>query len=188
MNIIISPFEKETYYFRSDSTFIRAISDYYIPDYVKELSLVPVLVFRIDRAGKAVRSKFAMRYFGPFNYGILLKFVIDEKFDSYREFIGNSMDYSTIVPKELNALENFVSFLDNDRPLTITINGLEKFRMEQNPSLSSLYGKFSLITDFCSVRTGDFLAYELSDPIPLKKGYHILEHNGVTNTVDLLIN
>ena len=188
MNIIISPYDEDTYYFRSDSTFIRAITDYYIPDYVRDMSVTPMLIFRIDRAGKAISEKFAIRYFGPFTYGFLLKFTIDEKFGgSCRTFMENSMDYSTIAPKQLEDIDKYSSFLNEDHPLLLNINGREIFRMDRNPRPTDLYRKFSIITDFCSVRTGDFLAFELNKPTPVTCGHRLILSSGETNFTDLII-
>lgn len=50
MNILVSPLAGGTFSFRSDSTLIRAMTDFYIPDYVESISAVPAMFFRSERS------------------------------------------------------------------------------------------------------------------------------------------
>ena len=40
MNILVSPYGEGSFYFRSDSTLIRALTDFYMPDYIEGISAV----------------------------------------------------------------------------------------------------------------------------------------------------
>ena len=60
MNIIVSPYGKESFYCRPDSTLIRALDEYYIPDQVEKVSAVPVMYIKTLRAGKAIANRFAI--------------------------------------------------------------------------------------------------------------------------------
>ena len=57
MNILISPLSEGSFYFRSDSTLIRALTDFYIPDYVSEVAAAPAKPYRNSSPdGISVRS------------------------------------------------------------------------------------------------------------------------------------
>ena len=92
MNVIVVPESRKGFYCRPDSTLLRAISDYYIPDYVSELSVSPVFIIKTLRAGKSISAKFALRYIDSFNYGLLLHPVINKKKGELNPFIENSLD------------------------------------------------------------------------------------------------
>lgn len=170
MNILISTLSGNSFYIRPDSTMIRDLTDYYIPDYVKSLSAIPVLCFKSARAGKAVREQFAYRYVGDFTYAILLKACISECNQEYRFCMENSLDYTTIIPYNLISIDKLEDFISKQHPFEIAVNGFSKIRLTEGPTKEMLCKALSMITAYCSVRTGDFIAIELSDPISLSKG------------------
>lgn len=175
MNILVSPYNKENHYFRSDSTLIRTVPEFYIPDFVESISATPILVFRVDLPGKVIDKKFANRYLGKFMYGVMLTPQMKESVHpDFQEYLKHSLDYSTIIPAIMTEKESLDKFLSEENPFTVEINGWERFRCTKNIPLDKVYEKFSRMTQFCSVRTGDYIAFELCEPIPVKVQEHIV--------------
>lgn len=71
MNIIVKTFDGALT-FRPDTSWEKASDDFYVPDFVEELSYAPVLFARIGKAGRSVGEAFADRYYDSVGYGILL--------------------------------------------------------------------------------------------------------------------
>jgi len=57
---------------RPDTTWSRNNDDYYVPEFVDEISWSPVLCVRISRLGKFIGEKFASRYYDGAGKGVLL--------------------------------------------------------------------------------------------------------------------
>ena len=175
MNIIVAPYNKSNYYFRSDSTLIRMVPEFYIPDFVAEIYVTPILVFRVDLPGKVIAKRFANRYLGKFMYGLMLTPVMGkEVHPDFQEYMVNSLDYSTVIPNIMVPKERLDTFLSEENPFTLEVNGHERFKTTQNIPLEKVYEKFSQISNFSSVRTGDYIAFELSDKIKVEKENHII--------------
>lgn len=189
MNILVSPLRDGSFYFRSDSTLIRALTDFYIPDYVESISAVPVLCFRSERSGKAVPVRFAHRYIGPFSCGLLLKAAIREDMVSRpdRIFVQNALDYSTVIPYELLPLDKLDGYISPSRPFLIKVNGLERIRIEHTPDMQEISRRFGAISCYASVRTGDMLAFELAEPAAVDQGEHLTARFGTGGDISIVI-
>lgn len=166
MNIIVSPYRKQGFYCRPDSTLIRAIDEYYIPDEVESISASPILYIKTLRAGKAISNRFVERYVDSFGFGILLHPTLKSEYfegASERPFIENSLDYTSIIP--------LLSFPDTElkaatsHKFEVTINYKNEFGDFVYPSYDEIIGKISTISKYCSLRIGDFIAMELTSAI-----------------------
>lgn len=178
MNILVSPSDRANYYFRSDSTMVRALEDYYIPDYIGKLSVVPVVCFRLCRAGKSIARPFVHRFIGPFNHGILLKPELADSSAPNRDFIENSLDYTTVIPLKMYPVEQYSRAPGNVLPFKVEINGKCVFETDSLPPFDTVLEEFHKISGFCSVRTGDFLALEISGPVNAAGGDYITAVSG----------
>lgn len=189
MNILVSPLTGGSFYFRSDSTLIRALTDFYIPDYVESISAVPVICFRSERSGKSVLEQFARRYLGPFSCGIILKAVLrgDSVKEADRIFVQNALDYSTVIPYDLIPLDRLPDSISASRPFVIKINGLERCRIEQHPGIQELSRRFTDISRYCSVRTGDMLAFELAPEVPVGREEHLTATFGTGGSISIIV-
>ncbi len=187
MNILISSLDRKSFYFRSDSTMIRKLDCYYIPDYVESIKAVPVLCFRLDRAGKSIPEKFADRFIGPVSCGIMLCAELKDRNLIHREFIENNLDYTTIIPYDLHPKEDFVNSISEDSPLELRFNGILKHRITCMPDLREVESVFSDISRFCSVRTGDFLALELSEGFEITPDSHVVMTFAQSEQVDFIV-
>lgn len=187
MNILIRTLDGTAFYVRPDSTMIRALTDYYIPDYVTALSAVPFFCFRSARSGKAVREEFAHRYIGEFSCGILLKCETASPDPIYRTCMENAMDYTTVIPYELLPMDRMPEYISSKRPFTVAVNGHEKIRLEKGPDRASLSSAISMITGYCSLRTGDFVGIEMSEPVPLAKDQCLTASFGVSGHIRIEI-
>lgn len=189
MNILVSPLTGGSFYFRSDSTLIRALTDFYIPDYVESISAVPVICFRSERSGKSVREQFALRYLGPFSCGIVLKAAIreDAVMEKDRIFVQNALDYSTVIPYDLIPHDRLPGSISEARPFVIKVNGIEKCRIERHPGMQELCRRFADISRYCSVRTGDMLAFELAPEIQVGREEHLTASFGTGGSISIIV-
>ena len=188
MNILVSPLTGGSFYFRSDSTLIRAMTDFYIPDYVEDISAIPVLCFRSERSGKSVREQFVPRYLGPFSCGILLKpSLLDNVTEADRTFVENALDYSTVIPYELIPPDKLHGSISEAKPFVIKANGIERCRIERCPGMQELCRRFTDISRYCSVRTGDMLAYELAQAVRISRGDHLTANFGTGGSISIVI-
>lgn len=189
MNILVSPLAGGTFSFRSDSTLIRAMTDFYIPDYVESISAVPAMFFRSERSGKAVREEFVPRYLGPFSCGILLKASIssDTVAEADRIFVENALDYSTVIPYDLSPIENLLGAISASRPFILKINGIEKSKVENCPEMQELCMRFAAISRYCSVRTGDMMAFELAPPVPISRNERLTALFGTGGNIRITV-
>ncbi len=155
---------------------------------------MPVLCFRLDRAGKSIPEKFAERFIGPVACGVMLRAELKDRDIPHREFIENNLDYTTIIPYDLTPLEEARKtgsadslFLDDEHSFDLRVNGVLQQSITKVPSLSELTGIFAGISRYCSIRTGDFLALELSEGFSVSPDSHLTTFLGATPLLDFLI-
>ena len=189
MNILVSPYGEGSFYFRSDSTLIRALTDFYMPDYIEGISAVPALCFRSLRSGKAVPARFASRYLGPFSCCLLLKARINPAMVAAADtaYVENALDYSTVIPYDLLPYGHLNGFMSAGRPLSVKINGLEKISVTSIPDMDSLSRRFETICGYCSLRTGDFITFELSEAVPVPRGSKVTVTFGTEGRISVII-
>jgi len=183
MNIIVSLFGSNgaDYCFRPDTTLEKESFDYYIPDGVSELTYSPVLFVRLCRAGKAIGEKFAGRYYDSGGFGVLL----------YGESIigsgaaaglsmASSLDKTSLLPFPL--IDKDV--LENGRnSFSLSVNERSINERSVNERSVNRNGTFACHPDFAgipeilhrisvrtSLRTGDIVAVELGERLPIHAG------------------
>lgn len=173
MNIIVSLFGSNgtDYCFRPDTTLEKESFDYYIPDGVSELTYSPVLFVRLCRAGKAIGERFAGRYYDSGGFGVLL----------YGESIigrgaaaglsmASSLDKTSLLPFPLidkDVLENS----ENSFSLSVnghSMNGNGTFAC--HPDFAGIPEILHRISIRTSLRTGDIVAVELGERLPIHAG------------------
>ena len=146
-----------SYYFRPDTTLNREAEEYYVPDGVESLNLVPCIFSRIGKAGKCISSRFARRYINNFCFGVLL--------DAPELCAGEAtcMDATTCLSAAmpLEELGNAV--------FEVNLNGRPCFRYDDF-NFGMLSDALVKITRRSSVRASDMIAVCLSDGIRLEKG------------------
>lgn len=163
MNIIVTPYQKQSFYCRPDSTLIRALDEYYIPDEVENISAAPIIYIKTLRAGKAVSNRFVERYVDSFGFGILLHPSLkSECFEGSpeRPFIENSLDYTSVIP--LLSFPESELKRASDHKFEVTINYKKAYDDLIFPDYDEIIGKISAISKYCSLRIGDFIAIELA--------------------------
>lgn len=183
MNIIVSLFGSNgtDYCFRPDTTLEKESFDYYIPDGVSELTYSPVLFVRLCRAGKAIGEKFAGRYYDSGGFGVLL----------YGESIigsgaaaglsmASSLDKTSLLPFPLidkDVLEksgNIFSLSVNER--SVNEHSVNERSVNRNgtfacqPDFAGIPEILHRISVRTSLRTGDIVAVELGERLPIHAG------------------
>ncbi len=166
---------------------IRKLDCYYIPDYIESASIVPVLCFRLDRAGKCIPQKFAERFIGPANCGVLIRARLKDRSIANLEFIENALDYSTIIPYDLLPKKEMHTKVNEHQPLALRVNGHLQQCFTALPCTSEVETAFSDISTYCAARTGDFLALELSDGFSITPDSHLVVTIGEEQILNLLV-
>ncbi len=171
MNILVSlaggsDASRFQYCFRPDTTIEKEDFNYYIPDGITNMSYSPIFFVRISRAGKAIGSRFADRYYDAGGYGALLygEDLISEGSEAGFA-MASSLDRTSILPFPLygkNVLDN------KDNLFALMVNGEEGFRwMSGTEAVPETLHRISTCT---SLRTGDIVAIELAARKPLNRG------------------
>jgi hypothetical protein len=180
MNIFISPFSNDSFYYRPDSTLIRTLDEYYVPDYVSQIGVIPIQYVRIEKPIKYIDKKYVHRYIDSFGCGILLSPTISNNFNP---FLSNSLDFTTIIPLEHTMLKDNYSIIDKD--LDVRINGKSLFSNIIFTEEDTLYSIIAEISRYCSIKIGDFVACELAKRESLSIGDHveILSQSHILNSL-----
>lgn len=164
MNILTVSHDFSLFKFRPDSTMIRCQERYYLPDYVGSVSFSPIVWFRCSRPGKSVEEKFAHRYVDSFGYGILLFPELSDSVTGEREFIAEALDFTSVIPLQSHPLSDYGAF-PSFKPLKVTLNGHTLLENPVHPGYDRIRAMIAGITRYAATRTGDMIAYELSDHI-----------------------
>lgn len=166
MNLIILPKDQPLFRYRPDSTLIRDLSVYYLPDQVQALLATPVLSIRMRRPGKAIATRFAERYWESFGFGLLLYPQLWDTEAPHREFIENAMDFTSLIPLKTVSMDQYPA----QQLPTYQINGQQWPASLQYPDLNTCAERLSEVSHYCSLRIGDLLLWELDTPRPLAVG------------------
>ena len=177
MNITTTTYNSNFFYVRPDISLNRDSNDYFCPDDITEITVAPFLYVRMDKAGKAVQSKFASRYYSSVGYGINLtaKSLIDaEHPESF--LMANSLDNSTFVSQ---LYKTGLFPLEILKQSTIKINGNAtnvggaEFAEPQDQMervLEMFHRKIESVSRLTSFKTGDYIAIETAPHQPVQIG------------------
>ncbi len=184
MNILTVSHNSDFYYIRPDISLNRDSNDYFCPDGITEITVAPFIYIRMDKAGKAVSRKFAPRYYSTVGYGVNLTAASLINCEVPQSFLtANSLDNTTYVSRTYTLEEfPFGNFSDElkrlYRDLNIPVECSEflsgKEKNEQSSHIETIMQIFNVqiekITRLTSVRTGDYIAIELTPHAPLPIG------------------
>ena len=130
-----------SWYARPDITLVRDADRFCLPDDCTGALAARCRCLRIDKAGKAVASRFARRYFSSWAPGICFYGILADG------AVTPYLDRASWVDRDFQPVDS----LPEDDMLRI-VEGLER------------------ISRHVSLRIGDFLMFELSLPALLKRG------------------
>ena len=156
MNIIVRSFSGHTLV-RPDTSWNRKSEDFYVPEFVSEISYSPVLIARVSKPGKGIAPEFASRYFDCVGYGVLLyaSNLEDGSAEGYAASI--CLDHSSVLPLPLY---QSVVLGKPDNFFRLSLDGTKIY--------STSFGTVCMIeealveaTKVLLVRTGDLLSIEL---------------------------
>ena len=149
------------YYCKPDNTLNHNNSDYYYPEGVALLEVVPCIYTHIDKAGKCVAPRFAGRYFSAWAFGMLL---VDCSSGASAP-VAASMDFTSVMDMAWNRLDSLA-----EGGCTIEINGQQTFCLGANPGASQFADAICNITKRTSLRIGDIVAIELGSAAQVRPG------------------
>ena len=147
-----------SYYFRPDTTLNRESLDYYLPDGVEELTLVPCLYSKVIKAGKCISSKYALRHIDNFGFGVLLDAVGG---DPQEAVCMDATSYLSGDTLPLAEIENAA--------FEVSVNGEPQFSRE-GFGAGMLTDALVTVSRKSSLRATDLLAVCLPASIILHKG------------------
>lgn len=188
MNIIVTPYKSNSFYFRPDNTLQRdCCKDFFIPNGVNKLTATPILYVKVSKAGKAVSQKFASRYYQSFGYGVMINCHFEGNDDPVMKFYAaTSVDNSSIIPMPLWNIEAINGEMTN---FSLIINNIEVFKSTENPiDVEEIESQIAVVSKNCSLRIGDLIAFELtSHEIELSQGDSLQAIIGEMNQIDFKI-
>ena len=158
MNIVVLSHEGNVLT-RPDTTWEKDNEDLFVPDFVHAFKYSPVLFARINKPGRSIGEKFAVRYYDAIGYGIFL----------YPEDLlhkGNQgwacascLDHTSFLPHPLFSPltlghdTNFFELFKDGKSIFKTVS-MSKELIENAICATSRV---------CYLRCGDFVAIELSE-------------------------
>ena len=165
MNIIAKTYGGRTV-IRPDTTWKRGDDAAFMPEFVDCVSWTPVVFARICKAGRSVAEKFADRYFDGIGFGVLLyaENLIDGSPEGFCE--ASCLDHSSFLcwpvfdKITLGAEDNLFELFKDEEPLFSC----------KSPDASLIRNTIARVTEFCYIRSGDFVVQELAVRQPLIAG------------------
>ncbi|MBQ3660263.1 MAG: hypothetical protein IJR25_08025 [Bacteroidales bacterium] len=168
MNIVIVK-PGGDYYFRADSTLNHKFLDYYCPDAVERLAVVPVIYTRIKKTGKCVSDRFAQRYFDSFAFGCL----INDTTGGVSPSMAVSLDATTVMGMDFSPIEDLPQ-----SNFTLAVNDISVFKMGEVPGIECFTNALCAVTARSMLRMGDILALELAPPSAIGRGDTLILNTG----------
>ena len=151
--------QKGEYCCRPDTTLNHNNSDYYCPEGVKALRVVPCVYTHIDKAGKCVAVRFARRYSKTTALGCL----ISDATEGACESVASSMDFTSVMDMSLTSA-------DKTEEYSFSVNGNKVCSVRNVDFLTRLDEALVDITRLTTLRIGDIIALEAGREIPVKPG------------------
>lgn len=171
---------------RPDTSWEKDSRDIYLPDFVKALSLSPVIYIKVTKPGRSISEKFANRYYDSFGFGCLLyaENLIGAHPEDYA--CASCLDHSTILPAQMSSC----TLLDQGQKFIVNLDSSEIVNCNA-VCIDELNKAIALATSHCSVRHGDLIAIELCPrkelPQKTEENYHLEATHQGTNTICLNI-
>ena len=132
-----------SWYSRPDITLVRDADRFCLPDDCTGALACRGRCIRIEKAGKAVAPRFARRYF-----------------DSWADAV---LFYGLTADRAVTPLLDRATWVDRDFSSVETLD---------EPALEQVVRSLVQISRHLSLRIGDFLIFELTEPVPLQRGDH----------------
>ena len=171
MNISIFSPENNTLRTRPDTTIARNIPAFYIPEYMESLNVRAAIGIKMMRAGKAIKDRFAHRYFDM----CFPLFILDGKLNLSAGVSPTTdmLDRMTLVPLDFIP---FVGTATEFPQFEFKINGDLITLKGESATLKSIHKTIEEITRFTSIKKGDMIIIEISDRTELSNGDTLSTH------------
>ena len=145
------------FHVRPDNTLVRDNSDFYIPDFIKNIEYSVGYVFRIDKPAKCILPEFAGRYITSCSPGLLIYGSVKENHLLYgNENLNYSLDNTTRIPKDFTNLTN-----SNPPLLSIVSGGVTILESKSVKNLKELSYELLVKLSSCfSFKIGDMIFAE----------------------------
>lgn len=151
MKIILFEYRKPAYTFViAGDDVISRNSDFYIPDFATELSCIPQFLFKIDRLGKHINSRFSNRYYSRMAVG--LNFCADNIMQELQ--IRNLPDSLSYTFENSFYVSEF-SELENDCEIKIFLNGEEIYALNICDLFVSSNEILAKVSEYHLIKIGD---------------------------------
>lgn len=153
MNIFTKPYNGEFFYCRPDTSIKRDSNDYFCLDQITKLTVFSLIYIKMDKPGKAIKSRFAKRYYSTGGYGVhIIPTQLLDKNHPFSYWVAGSIDSSTLISKP---------------------NSIEIFSPAE---IEKINNTIEEISKYTSLRIGDYITIEYN-PQEIEKGTTTLMHN-----------
>lgn len=147
---------------RPDTTWEKDNEDFYVPEFVENLSWSPVVFARISKPGRSVGLKFADRYYDCVSFGVLLypENLADGSEEGFA--CASCLDHTSFLPYPPSEK----ALLQNGATFKLSKNGGELYETTLKGT-EVIEEAITEATKFCYIRTGDIIAIELNPRLEL---------------------
>lgn len=161
-------------FFKPDSAFLRNRRPFFLPDFSDRVEYEAELVFRIDRLGKSIESKFADRYIDAVTVGIdFTARDMQNEFRSKGEPWGLSKGFdASAAVGDMLSMEKLGKSFDDIR-FRLDIDGVTVQEGWSGDMLTGVPQLVEYVSGFCTLKTGDLLFTGTPAGVgPVKCGMH----------------
>lgn len=147
------------YNLRADNAIVNSGKRLFQPEWVEQVSFVPILVMRMERVAKSVQPMFAERYVGQCKLGCLLQWSLSPQLPQH---LASSLDNSLILA---NTDWRYLESMPQGISITQVL-GTEPPQMQEltlpYPSLHHLASQVVLLSHYYLLKVGDLMALPLA--------------------------
>lgn len=158
---------------RPDNVIINSGKEIYLPDWIEELTYMPVLIVRVAKVVKAIEPQYGERYYEVATLGLDLR--ADKVKEGIPEFMSYSFDNALMRGDYWLDLEEIKS--QGARVVTSRFSEIvpEELPELQFPSDEQIHKTLALVSNYYLIKIGDLLTFPLwTAHRPIKPGMGIL--------------
>ncbi|MCQ2059343.1 MAG: fumarylacetoacetate hydrolase family protein [Bacteroidaceae bacterium] len=131
-------------YFKPDSSLLKNGKPFFLPDFSENMTIIPGLVFMIERLGKGISEKFANRYWSKVTAGVAFTAT-----DMSNNYLATGFDQSLAVGNfiGIDDISNFSFSIQDGKTCSFPI---KEYQSAANITLAA-------ISNYCTLKTGDLI-------------------------------
>lgn len=177
MKIASFPYLSSDFYLKPDTALAKPQDDYFIPPFCGGMAYSVCYVVKINRLGRFIEPRFALRYCGEWNVGVCLYGIPQDCMPQSTNVSANGevsvdafphrfrlLDYSLPMPRE------FFTEYEAAAQVIWQLRAMPFVGTLQVPTQEEIAQKMAALSQIIYVKMGDLLLIELHRPVSIKKG------------------